>query len=103
VVTADLDTLEPPAVRLRRCDGDTGSQRALLRSTGLGSPLRRRVRYCAGFAREERDETSPQRGRKVILATVKIGDFDRFWNTFSTKGAEKRKQYTSILQKKLRD
>jgi hypothetical protein len=31
----------------------------------------------------------------LILATVKIEDFDRFWNTFSTKGAEKRKEYGS--------
>src|SRR4051795_12209787 len=29
----------------------------------------------------------------MVLATAKIGDFDRFWNTFSTKGAEKRKQH----------
>ena len=26
----------------------------------------------------------------MVLATAKIEDFDRFWNTFSTKGAEKR-------------
>ena len=31
----------------------------------------------------------------MVLATVKIEDFDRFWNTFSTKGAEKRKQHGS--------
>jgi hypothetical protein len=31
----------------------------------------------------------------LILATTKIEDFDRFWNTFSTKGAEKRKQHGS--------
>jgi hypothetical protein len=31
----------------------------------------------------------------MILATVKIEDFDRFWSTFSTKGAEKRKQHGS--------
>jgi len=31
----------------------------------------------------------------VILATTKIEDFERFWNTFSTKGAEKRRQYGS--------
>ncbi len=31
----------------------------------------------------------------MILATVKIEDFDRFWNTFSTKGAEKRRQHGS--------
>ena len=31
----------------------------------------------------------------MVLATAKIGDFDRFWNTFSTKGAEKRKEHGS--------
>ena len=31
----------------------------------------------------------------MVLATAKIGDFDQFWNTFSTKGAEKRKQHGS--------
>jgi hypothetical protein len=31
----------------------------------------------------------------MVPATAKIGDFDRFWNTFSTKGAEKRKQHGS--------
>jgi hypothetical protein len=29
----------------------------------------------------------------MVLATAKIADFDRFWKTFSTKGAEKRKQH----------
>jgi hypothetical protein len=31
----------------------------------------------------------------LILSTVKVEDFDRFWNTFSTKGAEKRKEIGS--------
>ena len=31
----------------------------------------------------------------MILATAKIDDLDRFWNAFSTKGAEKRKQHGS--------
>jgi quinol monooxygenase YgiN len=31
----------------------------------------------------------------LILATVKVEDFDRFLETFTTKGAEKRKQYGS--------
>jgi hypothetical protein len=31
----------------------------------------------------------------MILSTVKVEDFDRFWNTFTTKGAEKRKQLGS--------
>ena len=29
----------------------------------------------------------------MILTTVKIEDFDRWWKVFSTKGAEKRKQH----------
>ena len=35
----------------------------------------------------------PTEEETMVLATAKIGDFDRFWNTFSTKGAEKRKQH----------
>jgi quinol monooxygenase YgiN len=31
----------------------------------------------------------------MVLATAKAEDFDRFWNTFSTKGAEKRREYGS--------
>ena len=31
----------------------------------------------------------------MILATAKVEDFDRFWNAFSTKGAEKRRQHGS--------
>ena len=31
----------------------------------------------------------------MVLSTVTVEDFDRFWNTFSTKGAEKRKQHGS--------
>jgi hypothetical protein len=31
----------------------------------------------------------------MVLATVKIEDFDRFWSAFSTKGAEKRRQHGS--------
>ena len=31
----------------------------------------------------------------MILATTKVEDFDRFLKTFSTKGAEKRKQHGS--------
>jgi hypothetical protein len=39
----------------------------------------------------------------MILSTVKIEDFDRFWNTFSTKGAEKRKQHGSKGSRVYRD
>ena len=31
----------------------------------------------------------------MVLSTVRVEDFERFWNTFSTKGAEKRKQHGS--------
>jgi hypothetical protein len=31
----------------------------------------------------------------MILATTRIEDWDRFWATFSTEGAEKRKQHGS--------
>jgi hypothetical protein len=31
----------------------------------------------------------------VVLATAKVEDFDRFWEIFSTKGAEKRRQHGS--------
>jgi hypothetical protein len=31
----------------------------------------------------------------MVLTTAKIEDFDRFWNTFSTKGAEKRREHGS--------
>jgi hypothetical protein len=31
----------------------------------------------------------------MILATTKVEDFDRFLKTFSTRGAEKRKQHGS--------
>jgi hypothetical protein len=34
-------------------------------------------------------------GGKMILATAKVEDFDRFWKVFSTKGAEKRKEHGS--------
>jgi hypothetical protein len=35
-------------------------------------------------------------GRRImVLSTAKIEDFDRFWNAFSTKGAEKRKHHGS--------
>ena len=31
----------------------------------------------------------------MILTTAKVEDFDRWWNIFSTKGAEKRRQHGS--------
>ena len=39
----------------------------------------------------------------MILSTVKVEDFDRFWNTFSTKGAEKRKEHGSHGARVFRD
>jgi hypothetical protein len=39
----------------------------------------------------------------MILATAKVDDFDNFWSTFSTKGAEKRRQHGSKGAQVLRD
>jgi hypothetical protein len=49
------------------------------------------------------DETPDERERQLILATAKIENFDRFWNAFSTKGAEKRKQHGSKGAQVFRD
>ena len=39
----------------------------------------------------------------MILSTAKVADFDRFFKTFSTKGAEKRKQHGSKGARVFRD
>jgi hypothetical protein len=39
--------------------------------------------------------TAQRRRTELVLSTAKIEDFDRWWNAFSTKGAEKRKQHGS--------
>ena len=39
----------------------------------------------------------------MILSTVSVEDFDRFWEIFSTKGAEKRKQHGSRGSQVFRD
>ncbi|SCZ62356.1 hypothetical protein [Thiohalomonas denitrificans] len=39
----------------------------------------------------------------MILATTKVADFDRFIKTFSTKAAEKRKEYGSRGSRVFRD
>ena len=44
-----------------------------------------------------------RRTNAMILSTVRVEDFERFWNTFSTKGAEKRKQHGSNGSQVFRD
>jgi hypothetical protein len=39
----------------------------------------------------------------MVLATAKIADFDRFWQVFSTKGAEKRRAHGSEGAQVFRD
>ena len=39
----------------------------------------------------------------MILTTSKIEDFDRWWNTFSSESAEKRKQHGSAGSRVFRD
>ena len=45
--------------------------------------------------RQYSDDSSTEGRTELVLATVKIEDFDRWWNAFSAKGAEKRKQHGS--------
>ena len=63
--------------------------------TRPGSTGSRRFTSRRGWRRVDGNQTFRLRRRQMVLATAKIEDFDRFWNTFSTKGAEKRKQYGS--------
>ena len=39
----------------------------------------------------------------MILTTAKVADFDRFLNTFSTRGAEKRREHGSRGSRVFRD
>jgi heme-degrading monooxygenase HmoA len=39
----------------------------------------------------------------MILGTARVGDFDRFWQIFSTRGAELRKQHGSKGAQVFRD
>lgn len=39
----------------------------------------------------------------MILARVKIGDFDQFWSVFTTRGAEHRRKYGSTGARVLRN
>lgn len=39
----------------------------------------------------------------MVLASVKVADFDQFLQTFSTKGAEKRKEHRSKGSRVFRD
>jgi heme-degrading monooxygenase HmoA len=39
----------------------------------------------------------------VLLARVKIGDFDQFWSVFTTRGAEHRSKYGSTGAKAFRN
>jgi hypothetical protein len=55
------------------------------------SPEGRDARNTAGACRRH----APSKEARMVLATGTIEDFERFWGIFSTKGAEKRKQYGS--------
>src|SRR5690349_6848838 len=57
-------------------------------------PHLRRARFLRANS-QERARSSQERRREMILATTRVEDFDRFLKTFSTKGAEKRKQHGS--------
>src|SRR5204863_6986846 len=40
-------------------------------------------------------QRTPEEEKRLLLATTKVEDVDRFLRTFSTKGAEKRQQHGS--------
>jgi quinol monooxygenase YgiN len=76
-------------------EGAQMAQLAGFRSGAMDSCHRlahRWPRYWAGDVAGARRHF-PRRRRELILATTTVEDFDRFLNIFSTKGAEKRKQY----------
>jgi heme-degrading monooxygenase HmoA len=52
---------------------------------------------------DNRAKANSKEEAKMILTTAKIEDFDRFWQTFSTKGAELRKQRGSKGAQVFRD
>src|SRR4249919_1047339 len=57
------------------------------------APHHRRGAVAPGTTEEE----------EMLLATTKVGGFDRFIEVFSTKGAEKRKQHGSKSSTVFRD
>ena len=82
-----------PPVRATRASAPRRHARRR-RARGRRRPLRGDRRECApGWRRVKAQQHTPTEEETMVLATAKIGDFDRFWNTFSTKGAEKRKQH----------
>src|SRR5262245_58989779 len=52
---------------------------------------------------EPRGVNAPTKEERMVLATGKAEDFERFWSIFSTKGADKRKQYGSKSAHVFRD
>src|SRR5919201_626129 len=81
------DRVTPPVgwLMIRRCVVDVPSGRVTF--------LSRDRLVMRKWRRGTAQHHVPTEEEIMVLATAKIGDFDRFWNTFSTKGAEKRKQH----------
>ena len=86
--------IDVPAEPLTAIRGRGWQDSACLDVLYVGRGPRSRRAVGVGDVAGERRHFQRRR-REMILATAKIEDFDRFWNAFSTKGAEKRKQHGS--------
>ena len=87
-------TSPPPSARPPRrpaWPGSPGSRRPPPpRSAGRGRPLVTRPRRVVRSGRRQNARRS-----EMLLARVTIGEFDQFWSTFTSAGAEHRRKYGS--------
>lgn len=63
---------------------------------GRSAPADRSLRRAPGADRlDSGSHFQPKEAVTMVLSTAKVEDFDRFLETFTTKGAEKRKEHGS--------
>jgi hypothetical protein len=79
------------------------SERLIIGIVRHGSAVPSSVQRLAALRRHNSIDDVQRRTTAMILSTVRVEDFERFWNTFSTKGAEKRKQHGSKGSQVFRD
>jgi quinol monooxygenase YgiN len=89
-----ISTVGVDASRPTDCAVKVNSSTFLAQSSRPDQLVRANLCHLLYLAMEWVTQQHPATGGdRMVLATAKIEDFDRFWNTFSTKGAEKRKQH----------
>jgi hypothetical protein len=79
------------------------SERLISGSSGTAAQFGVALNGSLLYGGTTRSTTSKGGQTAMILSTVRVEDFERFWNTFSTKGAEKRKQHGSKGSQVFRD